>query len=804
MIHPVYDAALCAAISASLDLRAPNAEALTTIAVLAADRLATDDAPPFEGVIDVATGVGKTYVLAAAIDYFAAIGYRHFAIITPGRTVTRKTIANFSPDHPKSLLGGMGTAPFLVTAGTFDSPAVDTAMDDETIAKLYIFTVQALLTPTSKADRRTHEFQEDLGAALYARLAATADLVVFADESHLYGGKKFEAAVRGLAPRMLLGLTATPPRGAQVIYRYPLPAAIAEGYVKTPVIVGRPDDRNDFFTKLTDGVRLLEGKRQAIDIHRAEHPGAPVVNPVMLVLAPDTEAADECVGILRHPKFADGAYADAILPIHSNVTDPDKALAALDAVEDPHSPVRVIVSVGMLKEGWDVKNVYVICSLRASVSEILTEQTLGRGLRLPYGALTGNEMLDTLEVVAHERYDTLINRIDKLREEFIDYRTAVAADGAPGTKEVATAVAPATAGAATIGTATIAGIDDRLAHQDEVLADTAGPELRVRADLPVLMLPVVTSTTVASPFSLSEITDLEPFRTEGRRIAANPEDRLRRTVIEGKITTDASTGARTAGLRRRKASDEVLSAGGAVPVATSIKRLTDDVMDSGAVPNRRGQRELLDRIIAVFLDGLGPQAPAALAAYERRTADGITGLIRAFQAGRVPTTTFSDEVELRPFAAVRHSRKTVLPLGSPFSRGVGYTGFARSLYTQDWFDGGSTEFALAELLDDTADIALWLRLQRDDLPLAWAGDTKAYNPDFVALDTAGVHWVIEGKADDTAADPAVLAKQKAAINWAAHVSATTGVQWRYMFATESDIATAKGSWSALKRLSLAE
>jgi len=40
----------------------------------------------------------------------------------------------------------------------------------------------------------------------------------------------------------------------------------------------------------------------------------------------------------------------------------------------------------MLKEGWDVKNVYVIVSLRASVSEILTEQTLGRGLRLPFGA----------------------------------------------------------------------------------------------------------------------------------------------------------------------------------------------------------------------------------------------------------------------------------------------------------------------------------------------------------------------------------------------------------------------------------
>ena len=58
------------------------------------------------------------------------------------------------------------------------------------------------------------------------------------------------------------------------------------------------------------------------------------------------------------PRFFEGRYADAILIVHSK--SPDEALAALETVEDPASPVRVIVSVGMLKEGWDVKNVYVI------------------------------------------------------------------------------------------------------------------------------------------------------------------------------------------------------------------------------------------------------------------------------------------------------------------------------------------------------------------------------------------------------------------------------------------------------------
>ncbi len=74
----------------------------------------------------------------------------------------------------------------------------------------------------------------------------------------------------------------------------------------------------------------------------------------------------------------------------------------------------------------DVRNVYVIASMRSSVSEILTEQTLGRGMRLPFGAYTGIEILDTLEVVAHERYEELLRRAGVLNEAFVDYRTRAA------------------------------------------------------------------------------------------------------------------------------------------------------------------------------------------------------------------------------------------------------------------------------------------------------------------------------------------------------------------------------------------
>ena len=163
---------------------------------------------------------------------------------------------------------------------------------------------------------------------------------------------------------------ATPPE--EIIFRYPLAAAIADKLVKTPVIVGRRDDRTDSDTKLTDGVTLLKAKKEALDAYAQAH-GVEPVNPVMLVVAKDIKDAEEYGKILKSSEFFTGAYAESVLVVHSK--SPDEALAELAKVEDPESPVRIIISVGMLKEGWDVKSVYVIASMRASVSDILTEQT---------------------------------------------------------------------------------------------------------------------------------------------------------------------------------------------------------------------------------------------------------------------------------------------------------------------------------------------------------------------------------------------------------------------------------------------
>src|SRR5436190_118973 len=113
-------------IAARLDLREPNREAIRTISAAVSQYYdVEEEQPPFEAVIDSATGVGKTYILTGAMELFAAsYEVRDFVVVTPGRTILEKTIENFTPGHPKSLLGPMSFQPVVVTAENFATPTM--------------------------------------------------------------------------------------------------------------------------------------------------------------------------------------------------------------------------------------------------------------------------------------------------------------------------------------------------------------------------------------------------------------------------------------------------------------------------------------------------------------------------------------------------------------------------------------------------------------------------------------------------------------------------------------------------------
>jgi len=805
------------AIAARLDLRRPNKDALESIVFEIARHYQIDrEPPPFEAVVDVATGVGKTFVLASAIEYLAADWVRNFAVITPGRTILDKTVANFTPGHHKSLLGGMEVRPVVITSENFATPAMRAAMDDPTQVKLFIFTVQALLKPESKLGRRTHKFQEGLGEAFYAHLQGLDDLVVYADEHHTYYGPAFSDAIRNLRPRVLIGLTATPDKKtpqSQIIFRYPLGAAIADKLVKTPVLVGRRDDRAEPETKLLDGVRLLELKEQVIARWCAET-GAQPVTPMMLVIAPDIAEAEEIERIVTSASFAGGRYVDKVLTVHSKQSD--AALAELDRLEDPGSPYRIVISVGMLKEGWDVKNVYVIASMRASVSDILTEQTLGRGLRLPFGRYTGVEILDTLEVLGHERYEDLLKKAGVLNEQFIDRRTrAVLRMDAAGRMVPVTettvvqapitsieSIVPATTSSETpayAGTTVIQSIEEHTARAEQQLLQLQ-VDLAPRPDVAPLRIPVLHMTPIKNEFSLLDITDLDPFRKLGASIASDPAGALRRVTLGARIVY-GSDGLRRTELVTSEAVDRVASLVSLFPREEARQQLIARVLAAPVVPARAKERHPAGEIVDAFLRGLGPSAESVLSGYMDRAAASLIQLVTEEQRKVASKPSYGEVVDITTFAKVRTGRpETTTDRYGDFrgKKGVGFTGYRKSLYAQDWFDS-STERDTANILDDEPAITQWVRLQIDDLPILWTG-AREYNPDFVAVDSDGTHWVIEVKMDKEMTSADVQGKRDAARRWANYVSADekVGTRWRYLLVSEADVKTARGSWEALK------
>lgn len=812
-IHPAvpYDDALIEEISARMDLRVPNRRALEAVA----ERFDESAGDPFEAVCDLATAVGKTYLAGGLIEYLAMSGARHFLLVVPGRTILEKTVNNFTTGHPKSLLGGMETDPLVITADNFNTSATGAALRDDTQVKLFLFTVQSLIRP-KKSDRKVRKHQEWLGEDLYQYLKDADDLVILADEHHVYSEKAraFSDAVRELDPMALIGLTATPAKSDlhKRVYHYPLARAIADQYVKTPVLVGRKDDATGVETQLRDGLLLLEAKQKTADAY-ASATGQASINAVMFVVADTIDNANAVAEVLRKPGLFADDYDQRVLVVHSDA--PDDALARLATVEEPDSPVRVIVSVSMLKEGWDVKNIYVICSFRPSISEALTEQTLGRGLRLPWDAYTGQDLLDTVEVLSHERYEKLLAKAGVLLEGLTEQRVKPIieptapdspTDGAPpGGSADAVVVRPAsepaagTAGAQPPQEATVSphigsgGQDgDAGGHRPSIVItsleqrSTEAEEQAAAAAKPVepaqqLTLPKVVRTVTARSFSLSNVSE-QPFTELGQRLAEAGTTKLDRKRLN--VVADATA---PAGLRLVPTeTTEVIDASRPhLPYGDAGRALREAICSFDVVPSDRPSVNAAKRLADAVVAGAGDED--AVAAY-LNAAIARARIIINSQYRRSPevvTTT----VESQIFVPSRvNSRPVEENRFGPFSRKVAYSGWSKSLHPLNWFDS-APERTLANLLDADDDTVLWSRIQRGELVVEWEGGR--YSPDFY-LDTAETKYLLEVKADKDVDSDVVQAKKAAAEEWARFVTDNGDHgTWRYVLVSEAVLKTAK-------------
>lgn len=384
----------------------------------------------------LATGVGKTRLMGAFISYLYMIGKsRNFFVLAPNLTIYEKLLADFQPTSPKYVFRGIEAfahqPPLIVNAENYEEGRGVRGADlfGREGAIINIFNISKINSEVrGGSSPRIKRLQEYIGDSYFAYLSGLDDLVLLMDEAHRYRASAGAKAIAELKPILGLELTATPKSvGAKsadfrnVVYRYELPDAMDDGYVKEPAVGTRAnfnpksvDEATLERIKLEDGVNYHEHVRVALETYALQHQTR-VVRPFMLVVTQDVNHARQVNEFVQSDRFFDGRYKGRVIEIHSKLTgeESDENAQRLLNIEKG-GDTDIVIHVNKLKEGWDVTNLFTIVPLRASASEILTEQTLGRGLRLPYGKRTGVEVVDTLTVIAHERFNELI---EKAKEE---------------------------------------------------------------------------------------------------------------------------------------------------------------------------------------------------------------------------------------------------------------------------------------------------------------------------------------------------------------------------------------------------
>lgn len=388
------------------------------------------DFPSF--CFSLATGIGKTRLMGACIAYLHyEKGFNNFFVMAPNLTIYNKLKNDLgNTSNPKYVFRGLDkfvNPPRIIDGDNYaDFRQGAFGVNDVVINVFNIAKLNSDSKTQAGAPARIKRLNEVLGESYFSYLQSLPDLCIFMDESHHYHADKSFDVINELHPVLGVELTATPQvqKGTRkvdfrnVVYEYSLAHALNDGlYVKVPAVFTRKDFHPDEYTpeqldheKLNDGIRLHEETKSRLEIY-AKTFGKPVVKPFVLVVAKDTDHSKQIREYLTSPDFFGGYYKDKVLEINSaqRGAEKDENILQLLSLENPDNKIEIVVHVNMLKEGWDVTNLYTIVPLRASASETLTEQTIGRGLRLPYGVRTGVDEVDRLSIVSHDKYEAIVN-----------------------------------------------------------------------------------------------------------------------------------------------------------------------------------------------------------------------------------------------------------------------------------------------------------------------------------------------------------------------------------------------------------
>ncbi len=817
------------------------------------------DFPSF--AFSIATGIGKTRLMGACIAYlYLKKGIRHFFVLAPNLTLYEKLIRDFGDrSYEKYVFNGISelvhNQPVVITGDNYEQAR---NLFSATEIQINVFNISKFNTDSKESKKgapKMKRLSEYLGQSYFDYLANLDDLVILMDEAHRYHADASRKAINELRPVLGLEMTATPydEKGKafkNIVYEYNLAEALAEGkYVKNPTVAKRrnfekkdqaPEELD--VLKLEDAISIHEHTKLHLELYSKEN-NMPLVKPFILVVCKNIQHANETVDLIEN-RIYDGKYKGKVLQIDSSTKkneDIDKQFVTL---EDPNNEIEIVVHVNMLKEGWDVTNLYTIVPLRAADAITLVEQTIGRGLRLPYGGKrTGNTEVDKLTVIAHENFDEVINRaqdpnslLNKLSYVELDdddlkpvsgqivkgktsFEEKIEEEKKKAEKQLDAVKAKAVYDAKMAIWEAIPKMNTQVKNQEDLAKPENIVKLKTLTEQIIREKAIATNPLFAEEESAKQIEEVMPVINMVVKDYIDNIIEIPRVVIEQPQTIaifhpfDLDT---SEGFSFPELNNEIVRMGlkdHEVEVLTAISSGYFDEPVKEIVAQMMNFEEIDYDENADLLFQLANQAVGAI---ERQTAEGrdVAQKIHQFKmaiANRIygqmkehftlekqgyASSRVLPFVELLPQHLTEETafgyRDYRLPFGAnqkSFVKKYIYTGFMKSYYRTYKFDS-TTELDFACLLENDTKVLRWLRPVPNQFKIYWSNGAHLYEPDFIA-ETEDRIYMIETKAEKDLNDDDVQEKKKAAMEYCSIVSEYTmkngGKRWQYALIPHSAV-----------------
>lgn len=511
------------------------------------------------------------------------------------------------------------------------------------------------------------------------------------------------------------------------IFDYPLKQAIIDGIVKRPMKgVAQINEAKSEHASVKYRGYLVAGVERWREYR--EQLTALKKKPILFVMLNSTEEADD-VGDWLRTKYPDDFGADRTLVIHTDrageVTkkDLEPARRLAREVDLAENPINALVSVLMLREGWDVQNVTVVVGLRpyTAKANILPEQTIGRGLRLMFRDVPVN-CRERVDIIGNKAFLDFVEDLEKLEDLQLD------------TFQVG---------------------------KDKVQIVTIGPEVeRAPYDigLPLLTPTLVRKKSLANEIAALDVPPLErplplrpgdstaeTFRYEGFDILT-----LQKEIERDYTIPEPQTPQEVIGYYARRIAEAVKLPSQFAALAPKVREFfehrafghtvdLEDRMTIRAMSTNVAHFVCVQTFKKALLNlTIEAQVPQLLEP--------------ARMLSSTPPFPWS-----RPVWEGRRCVFNLVPCGNAFERA-----FAKFL------DGASDVKAFSKLPE-----VFGFAIEYTDPNM----NLRSYYPDFVAVEQDGTYWLLETKGQET---PEVQRKDEAAQRWCEDATVLTGTQWRYL------------------------